>query len=217
MTDFATRRRMMVDTQVRPSDVTEFPIIEAMLTIPREAFVPRDRIEAAYSSEHVPLGDGRVVLDPRTFSKMLDALDITNADLVLDVGAGYGYSSAVIARIAEAVVALEDDPERVAEAQSLLAEHDADNVVLAEGALDSGMAAHGPYDAIIVEGGVEVVPDALLDQLKDGGRIACLFMDGALGTVRIGHKAGGRITWRFSFNGGAPVLKGFEKTVSFAL
>ena len=138
MSDFATRRRMMVDTQVRPSDVTEFPIIEAMLTVPREAFVPRDRIEAAYVSEHVPLGGGRVLLDPRVFAKMLDALDISNDDLVLDVGAGLGYSAAVIARIAEAVVAVEDDDTRASEAQSLLSEHHADNVILHEGPLDAG-------------------------------------------------------------------------------
>lgn len=217
MTDFATRRRMMVDTQVRPSDVTEFPIIDAMLSIPREAFVPRDRIEAAYASDPVDLGEGRVLLDPRNFAKMLDALDLANGDLVLDVGAGLGYSSAVIARIAEAVVAVEDDAARVQEAQSLLNEHHADNVVLHEGPLTQGAAEHGPYDAIIIEGGVEVLPDALLDQLKDGGRIACLFMENALGTVRVGHKKDGRVTWRYAFNASVPVIPGFEKAQAFAL
>jgi protein-L-isoaspartate(D-aspartate) O-methyltransferase len=217
MTDFATRRRMMVDTQVRPSDVTEFPIIDAMLTIPREAFVPRDRIEAAYVSDNVPLGGGRVLLDPRSFSKMLDALDLSNNDLVLHVGAGLGYGPAVIARIAEAVVALEDDAERVEEAQGILTEHGADNVILHEGPLVDGVAEHGAYDAILVEGGVEQVPAALIAQLKDGGRIACIFMDNALGTVRIGHKLDGRVTWRFAFNAGAPVLPGFEKKREFAL
>ena len=217
MTDFATRRRLMVDTQVRPSDVTEFPIIDAMLTVPREAFVPRDRIEAAYTSEHVSLGGTRVLLDPRCFAKMLDALDLTNHDLVLHVGAGYGYGPAVIARIAEAVVALEDDEERVSEAQSILSEQDADNVILHEGPLTDGVAEHGPYDAILVEGGVEQVPDALIAQLKEGGRIACIFMDKALGTVKIGHKLDGHVNWRFAFNAGAPVLSGFEKARAFAL
>ena len=109
MTDFATRRRMMVDTQVRPSDVTKFPIIDAMLRIPREIFVPDGKQEAAYAGRNVRLGDGRVVLEPRTLSKMLDAINIDDDDLVLDIGTGMGYSSAVIARIAEAVVAVEDD------------------------------------------------------------------------------------------------------------
>lgn len=217
MTDFATRRRFMVDTQVRTADVTEFPIIDAMLNIPREVFVPRDRIEAAYSSEPVALGDDRVVLDPRCFAKMLEALDITNDDLVLDVGAGLGYSSAVIARIAEAVVALEDDPARVSEAQGLLSEHDADNVILVEGALTEGCAQHGPYDAIVVEGGIETLPAVFVEQLKERGRIACLFMEGPLGTAKIGYKVDGRLNWRSVFNAGAPVLDGFRKETSFAL
>lgn len=217
MTDFTTRRRMMVDTQVRPSDVTEFPIIDAMLDIPREAFVPRDKVEAAYASEDVDLGEGRVLLDPRVFAKMLDALNLTNRDLVLDVGAGLGYSSAVIARIAEAVVAVESDETLADEAQTLLTEHHADNVVLHTGPLTDGAPAHGPYDAIVVEGGVEVLPDALADQLKDGGRIAVIFMENALGTVRVGYKRDGKISWRFAFNGTAPVVAGFEKKAAFAL
>lgn len=217
MTDFATRRRFMVDTQVRTGDVTEFPIIDAMLNIPREVFVPRDRIEAAYSSEPVPLGDDRVLLDPRCFAKMLEAIDLTNDDLVLDVGAGLGYSAAVIARIAEAVVALEDDAERVSEAQGLLSDHDADNVILVEGPLTEGCAQHGPYDAIVVEGGIETLPNVFAEQLKEGGRIACLFMEEHLGTVRIGYKVDGRLNWRPVFNASAPVLNGFRKETTFAL
>ncbi|KUF10360.1 protein-L-isoaspartate O-methyltransferase family protein [Pseudoponticoccus marisrubri] len=217
MSDFATRRRMMVDTQVRPSDVTEFPIIDAMLTVPREAFVPRDRIEAAYMSEHVPLGEDRVLLDPRVFAKMLDALNLTNGDLVLDIGTGLGYSAAVIARIAEAVVAVEDDADRATEAQSLLSEHHADNVVLHTGALTAGAAEHGPYDAILVEGGVEALPEGLTDQLKEGGRMAVIFMENQLGIVRVGHKVDGAMSWRFAFNATAPVLDGFEQAAEFAL
>lgn len=217
MTDFASRRRMMVDTQVRPSDVTEFPIIDAMLTVPREAFVPRDRIEIAYAGDHVPLGNGRVVLDPRIFAKMLDALDLAGDHLVLHVGGGLGYGPAVVARIAEAVVALEDDPARVSEAQATLAEHDADNVIVVEGALSVGVPEHGPYDSMLIEGGIETLPAALTDQLKDGGRIVCLFMEGALGTVRVGYKTEGRMSWRSLFNAGAPVLDGFRRTANFAL
>ncbi|GGB25056.1 protein-L-isoaspartate O-methyltransferase family protein [Allosediminivita pacifica] len=217
MIDFASRRRMMVDTQVRPSDVTEFPIIDAMLTVPREAFVPRDRVEVAYAGENLPLGDGRVILDPRTFAKMLETLDLGRKDLVLDIGMGLGYSSAVIARIAEAVVGLEDDEERADEAQSLLAENDADNVVVQKGTLHEGAPQNGPYDAMIIEGGIETFPDVLADQLKDGGRVVCLFMEGTLGTVRHGYKLDGRISWRFGFNASAPIIAGFEKETAFAL
>lgn len=217
MSDFTARRTAMVDTQVRPSDVTKFPIIEAMLTVPREAFVPRDLREAAYMGKNLALDETRVVLEPRTLAKMLDALDINNDELVLDIGTGLGYSSAVIARMAEAVVAVEDDETRADDAQSILAEQNVDNVVVHTGALVDGSAAHGPYDVILVQGGVEDVPADLTAQLKEGGRIACLFMTGALGEMRIGHKLDGDVIWRPVFNAGAPVLPGFERAREFAL
>ena len=217
MTDFAARRRMMVDTQVRPSDVTKFPIIDAMLSVPREAFVPREKRDMAYVGENIDLGGGRVVLEPRTLAKMLDALDPANSDLALVVGAGLGYSAAVLARIAEAVIAVEDDAERADEAQTVLSDLGADNVVMHVGPLAQGAAEHGPYDVILVDGGVAHLPAALTDQLKDGGRIAVLFMEGALGTVRIGYKIDGVVTWRHAFNAGAPVMPGFEAHSAFTL
>ncbi|MGH1416737.1 MAG: protein-L-isoaspartate O-methyltransferase family protein [Pelagimonas sp.] len=217
MTDFATRRRMMVDTQVRPSDVTEFPIIESMLTVPREAFVPPEQVEAAYAGDHVDLWPGRQLLDARLFAKMLEVLDLGNDDLVLDIGAGMGYSSAVIARIAEAVVAVEDDETQVSEAQSLLTENHSDNVILHTGALAAGAPEHGPYDVIIVEGGIETLPVAISDQLKEGGRIVCIFVENALGTVKLGHKRDGQIVWRHAFNGLANILQDFKKETEFAL
>jgi protein-L-isoaspartate(D-aspartate) O-methyltransferase len=217
MTDYATRRTMMVDTQIRPSDVTKFPIIDAMLSVPRETFVPRELREAAYVGENVDLGAARVVLEPRTLAKMLDILDIQGDELVLDIGVALGYSSAVIARMAEAVVAVEEDGAMLSEAQGLLVEHGADNVILHEAPLAEGAAEHGPYDVIIVQGAVEHVPEGLTGQLKDGGRIACLFMEGALGAVRVGYKIDGHMNWRFSFNAGAPVLPGFERHAAFVL
>ncbi|MCB1365777.1 MAG: protein-L-isoaspartate O-methyltransferase [Rhodobacteraceae bacterium] len=217
MTDFAARRNVMVDTQVRPSDVTKFPIIEAMLDVPREIFVPEALREAAYAGNNLDIGGGRVLLEPRTLAKMLDALDISGGELVLDIGPGLGYSTAVVARLAQAVIAVEDDAAMAEEAQALLAQAGADNAVMHTGPLAEGAAEHGPYDVILVQGGVENLPEPLLAQLKDGGRIACIFMDNALGTVRIGYKAGGAMSWRFEFNAGAPVLPGFERQRVFAL
>lgn len=217
MTDFAARRTMMVDTQVRPSDVTKFPIIEAMLSVPREDFVPNALREAAYMSENLELGAGRVMLEPRTLAKMLDALDIAGDHLVLDVGTGYGYSSAVIARMAEAVVALEEDEDLARDAQQALMDAGADNVITHTGPLVDGAPDHGPYDVIVLQGGVSDVPDALMDQLKDGGRIAALFVEGALGEVRIGYKRDGQVTWRRAFNAGAPVMNGFKRENAFQL
>ena len=217
MTDYAARRRMMVDTQIRPADVTKFPIIDAMLTVPRENFVPDAARETAYMDGLVPLGAGRAMLEPRTLAKMLDALDIQPDELVLDIGSALGYSAAVIAHMAEAVVAVEENPEFAAEAQSLLPELGADNVAVHEGPLVQGAAEHGPFDVIVIEGAVATLPQALCDQLKDGGRMAVLFMEGSLGSVRIGYKIDGHMNWRFTFNAGAPVLPGFERHAAFTL
>lgn len=208
---------MMVDTQIRPSDVTKFPIIDAMLKIPREDFVPAARREAAYMGENLDLENGRVLLEPRTLAKMLDALDINNSELVLDVGAGYGYSSAVIAHMAEAVVAVEPDESMIGEAHEALSVAGIDNVVLHKGALVEGAAQHGPYDVIVIEGGVQALPVSLEEQLKEGGRIACLFVTGTLGEVRVGRKQDGHISWRMAFNASAPVLDGFQQASEFQL
>ncbi len=217
MTDYTARRTMMVDTQVRPSDVTKFPIIDAMLSVPREAFVPDRLREAAYIGENLDIGSGRMMLEPRTLAKMLDALDIQPDQVGLDIGCGLGYSTAVLAHLCEFVVAVEDDAGRAEEAQSLLSEHGVDNAAVMAGPLAEGSAKSGPYDIIIVQGGVAEVPAPLLAQLRDGGRIACVFAENALGVVRIGHKIDGVVNWRFSFNASAPVLPGFEKQDVFAL
>lgn len=217
MPDFAERRRMMVDTQIRPSDVTKYPIIEAMLAVPREQFVPDAQREAAYADQNVSLGGSRVLLEPRTLAKMLDALDIQNDELVLDVACGLGYSTAVAARVAQMVIGVEEDEDMAADAQAMLSEISADNAIVHVGPLADGAAEHGPYDVILVQGGVEELPAPLLAQLKDGGRIAALMMNGALGEVKIGYKSGGRISWRFDFNAAAPVLPGFAAAREFAL
>lgn len=217
MSDFAARRTIMVDTQVRPSDVTKFPIIDAMLNVPREAFVPANLREAAYLGENLEIGGGRVLLEPRTLAKMLDALNIQPGHVALDIGCGLGYSTALLAHMCDFVVGLEDDESRAEEAQSLLSEHGLDNAAVVHGPLAEGAVKSGPYDVIVIQGAVEAVPDTLLDQLREGGRIACLFAEGALGVVRIGHKIDNRVTWRFSFNAGAPVLPGFHKPAAFTL
>lgn len=217
MTDFAARRTMMVDNQVRPNDVTKFPIIDAMLSVPREAFVPASLREAAYVGDNLDIGGGRVMLEPRTLAKMLDALDLQPTDLVLDIGCGLGYSAAVIARMTEAVVAVEEDADLAEQAQARLASEGVDNVAVIAAPLAAGAPKHGPYDAIVIEGAAEELPDAIAAQLKEGGRIGCLFMEGALGICRIGYKIDGVVSWRFAFNASAPVLNGFARRPAFAL
>ena len=217
MSDFASRRMMMVDTQVRPSDVTKFPIINAMLTVPREAYVPDDLREAAYVGENLSLGGGRVLLEARTLAKLLDAIDLRPGEIVLDLGCGLGYSAAVIARLVGTVVAVEEDERLAAEAQRLLSQEGVDNALVIAGPLAAGAAKHAPYDAIMVQGGVESVPDTLLQQLKDVGRIGAIFMEGPLGIAKIGYKSHGHVAWRPVFNATAPVVDGFQMARAFAL
>ncbi|WP_299663806.1 protein-L-isoaspartate O-methyltransferase [uncultured Ruegeria sp.] len=217
MTDFAARRLTMVDTQVRPSDVTKFPIIDAMLTVARENFVPDSQREVAYVGDLVELGGGRCLLEPRTLAKMLDTVNISNDEVVLDIAPALGYSTAIAARMAELVVAVESDEALATEAQTVLMEADVDNAIVHTGPLEQGADEHGPYDVIMIQGGVEQLPDALLDQLKDGGRIVCLFMEGDLGTVRVGLKTAGRVSWRYAFNASAPVLPAFCAECAFSL
>lgn len=217
MTDFASRRTLMVDTQIRPSDVTKFPIIEAMLHVRREVFTPDDKRELAYAEGNIPIGPDRVLLEPRTFAKMLDALDLSRDELVLDIGCGLGYSSAVLARLVEAVVAIEEDEALAREAEARLLAENVDNAAVFTGPLVEGAAKYGPYDVIIIQGGVGQVPQALIDQLKDGGRIACLFMKNGLGSCEIGYKIDDQVSWRYEFNAAAPILPGFEQDKAFSL
>ena len=217
MTEASARRILMVDTQVRPSDVTKFPIIRAMLDTPRELYVPDALRDVAYVGENLLLAPGRVVLEPRTLAKMLDALNIQPTELVLDIGSGLGYSVAVIAGFAEAVVGVEEDVGMAATAQATLSAQGVDNAVVVAGKLVAGAAKTGPYDVMAIQGAVEIVPEGLLAQLKNGGRIGCVFMEGALGICRIGYKSEVGVNWRFAFNASAPVLPGFARVGSFVL
>lgn len=215
MIDFAAAREAMVDGQVRPSDVTAYPIIAAMLAVPREDFVPEALRPVAYLGEHVPLAPGRVILDPRVFAKLLDALRVGPKDLVLDVGCGLGYSTAVLARMAEAVIAVEEDAAFAHDAEIGLAANGIDNALVHHGPLAEGCAEHGPYDAIIVQGAVEALPAAFETQLKPGGRIVAIFTDGAHGQARIGARTEQGLAWRRAFDASAPVLPGFERIKAF--
>ena len=142
-------------------------------------------------------------------------VDVTDNELVLDIGSGYGYSAAIIAHLAEAVVALESEDKHANEMQNALIDHGIDNVIVERGSLFDGAASHSPYDVIFIQGGIELVPNEILAQLKEGGRIVVIFMQGSLGSVKIGYKLNNEVSWRFAFNAGAPVLDGFKKEMTF--
>ena len=216
MIDFLARRTTMVDTQVRPADVTKFPIIDAMLQVRREMFVPDNLRETTYADAILNLGNGRYILEPRTFAQMLDAVDIQRNELVLDVGCGLGYSAAVIGSFAEAVVALEENEAMVAESEAILAAEGCLNVAVVQGKLTDGAAQHSPFDVIMIEGAVDKIPEGLVTQLVEGGRIVAVFRQKDHGAVRVGYKTDGRMSWRFACNAYAPVLSGFETAHAFA-
>jgi len=214
MVDYAQARRTMVDCQVRPSDVTDLRIIAALLDVPRERFVPAARRPIAYLDIDVPVAETgrRALLKPMVFAKMIQAAAIGESDRVLDVGCATGYSSAVLGKLAGNVVALEEDPALARVAADNLA---AGNVSLASGPLAAGWPAAAPYDAILLEGAVEVVPDAILAQLKDGGRLVAVVGSGPMRKATIYRKAVGRLSAQTLFDAAAPLLPGFSKPPAF--
>lgn len=215
MIDLAAARMAMVDCQVRPSDVTRYALIEAMLWAPREQFVPKSRRDVAYAEAEVEIADGRWLMMPRTFAKMVEAADIGPDDLVLDLCPGTGYSTAVISRMAEAVVAVEPDEALVKQAESTLEALEVDNAVFTTGDAAAGDPAHGPYDVIFLNGAVEQVPTALTDQLKEGGRLVAIVDDGATGQCRRMTRTGSGVSDRVMFDATAHLLDGFSCAKEF--
>lgn len=215
MSDFTAARTAMVDCQVRPSDVTKYPIIDALLSVEREKYVPADMRDVAYVGEHIQLGGGRVVLEARTFAKMLDAVNVQPNEAILDLGCGLGYSTAILARMADAVIAVESNATMAAAAEKTLAENDVDNAFVVVASLVEGAAKHGPFDVMFIQGAVETIPDALLKQVKPGGRIVAIFAEGALGQCRLGIKSETGVSWRYEFDATAPILDGFQKSLEF--
>lgn len=217
MTDYATARTVMVDRQVRPSDVTSFPIIDAMLRVPRERFAPRGQESVAYAEAPIALGGGREMLEPRVFAKLLEGARIGPDDLVLDIAPGYGYSTAAMAAIAAAVIAIEPDAAMAEAATAALEALEVDNAMVRVGDPAEGDAAHGPYDAIFVNGGVIGAPEALGAQLKEGGRLVAIDMSQGGGQAMAYIRVGDRLQPRRLFDAAAPVLDAFRGEASFAL
>jgi protein-L-isoaspartate(D-aspartate) O-methyltransferase len=215
MIDFAAARRMMVDGQVRTSDVTDLRIIAAMLEFPRERFVPETKADLAYLDLDVPVDAGRRLLKPMVLAKMLQAAAVKADDRVLDVGCATGYSSAILARLAHSVVALEEDPALAGKAVENLAAIGASNVTVVTGPLTQGRQGGVPYDVIFVNGATEVVPRALCSQLAERGRLVVVFGCAPLGRAMLYRAVGGDVSGWPIFDAAAPLLPGFAATPAF--
>ena len=217
MTDFATARLNMVEGQVKPNKVTDPAIIDAMLEIPRELFVPAAMRGIAYVDEDLPIGRGRYLVEPMVLARMIQEAEIGPGDVVLDVGCTAGYSTAVMARLANTVVAVESDHEFAQQAGTLLSQLGVDNAVVMEGALTDGYPAQAPYQRIIVSGAVAEVPAALTDQLADDGRLVAVVAGppGSVGVATLFRRTGSAVTDRPLFDAGTPILPGFERKPVF--
>lgn len=221
MADFSEQRATMVEGQLRTTDVTYVPLLNAMREIPREEFVPSRRRALAYIDEDLEIAPAsagspaRYLMEPSPFGKLAQLAQISPSDFVLDIGCGTGYSAAVFSRIASSVVALECDAALAEAASSTLSELGCDNVAVVQGPLQEGYASEAPYDVIFIGGAVEVVPDAILDQLKDGGRLVAVIGHGNAGVARLYVKDNGIVSSRRAFNAAVKPLPGFEREASF--
>lgn len=214
--DFAQQRRIMVDSQIRVNDVTDPAIVSAFLAVPREAFVPATLKSCAYAEYELQTGADRALWTPRDLAKMLRALEPSSDDIALVIGAGVGYSAAVLAQIAETVIALEDNEARVDAMVERFAEAGFDGAVAVQGPLAAGLEEQGPFDLILVAGMVETVPQAWLDQLSDGGRLGAVIAQGkGIGSARVYARSGEAVSYREAFECCPPTLPGFEAEKTF--
>jgi protein-L-isoaspartate(D-aspartate) O-methyltransferase len=215
MFDAAAARRHMVDGQIRTADVTNPSLVAAMQTVPRELFVPPAWASQAYLDGDVPLGHGRALFRPIVLAKLIHGAQLRAGERVLDIGCGTGYSSAVMARMGASVFALEQDPDLADQAKAALAAAAASQVLVVTGPLAAGWPEAAPYDLILLDGAVEVIPDALGRQLRPSGRLAAVFGRGPATKAMIYHVIEGRLVGRPIFDAAAPALPGFAAPPAF--
>ena len=213
--DFAAARQNMVDCQIMPNRVDDQRIVEALLKIPREKFVPDNLTGIAYVDEIVPLGGQRYVMEAMVVARLLQTAALNSEDVALSIGCGTGYATAVLAQIVDTVVAVEPDKGLAQKANENLAAIGLDNVAVVEGKLEDGNIDQGPYNVIFFDGAVQTVPKAICDQLAEGGRLVAIVAGERVGTAYLYSRFGGVISKREVFDAGTPLLPGFWKQKSF--
>ncbi len=215
--DFENARRIMVDSQIRPNDVTEPRIVAAFLKVARENFVPPAQKAIAYSETEIATSPGRALWTPRDFAKLVRHLSPKRSDFALVVGAGAGYEAAILGELVETVIGLDADEALVSETADRLAAAGIDGALCVAGDLRSGLPDQGPFDLILVNGMVETVPDAWLSQLSDGGRLGVVVQASpGLGTARIYARAREKVSFRTVFEASPPKFDEFNAMPGFA-
>jgi protein-L-isoaspartate(D-aspartate) O-methyltransferase len=216
MVDYTAARMNMVDSQIRTNKVTDAAVISAFESVPREAFVPGRLAAVAYADKHLPLGNGRFVMEPMVLARLLHEARLSPADVVLDVGCGTGYATAIMARLAATVVALESDADMAARAAKTLADLDIDNAIVVQGPLAAGWAAQAPYGMILINGAVLEVPQAIHRQLADGGRLVTVLQPGdRQGRGILMQRHGDVAASRVLFDTEMPILPEFAREPGF--
>lgn len=211
MSDYATARLNMVEGQVKPNRVFDRALLTAMLNVPRELFVPKAARGIAYIDRDIAIGKSRYLLKPMVLARLIETAEIAPDDVVLDVGCGSGYACAVMARLANTVVGVENDPDLVRQATTLLSQLGVDNAAVMEGPLTEGWPAQAPYQCILINGAVAEVPRNLTDQLADGGRLVTIISPhGHMGKAVLVKRTGNVISRREIFDAASQVLPGFE-------
>jgi protein-L-isoaspartate(D-aspartate) O-methyltransferase len=216
MTDMSAARASMVEGQVRTNDVTDRRITEIMGRLERERFVPPAKRALAYADVCVEVKPGRFLLDPRSFSKLLQLAEVQESDRVLDIACATGYSTAVLAAMSADVVALEEDEELAKFAAPLLRTCEKRGRIYGVVAPHKeGAPGQAPFDVVFVNGAIEDVPRAWIDQLKEGGRLVAIFGGGPVGKANFCVRKAGELSRRFAFDATVPVLPGFKRSRSF--
>jgi len=216
MTNLSAARAFMVEGQVRTNDVTDKRITEIMGRLERERFVPSGKLALAYADVCVEVKPRRFLLDPRSFAKLLQLAEIQESDRVLDVACATGYSTAVICGLSADVVTLEQDEDLAKFAAPILRGcQKLGRLYGVVGPLNVGAPGQAPFDVIFVNGAVDDIPQAWVDQLKEGGRLVVILREGAGGKAYYCVRKAGALSRRFAFDATVPVLPGFERSRSF--